>query len=81
MKMNEIVKTKTHYPAYKGTTIIIDTIINFMHNRKAVTLSSGKEVCYARNGVSLHRICRSRYSGKLYLQVAGQIFVNHSQHK
>ena len=44
MKMNEIVKTKKHYPNYKGTTTIIDTIINFRHNKKAVTLSGRKEV-------------------------------------
>ena len=51
MKMNEIVKTKKHYPNYKGATIIIDTILKFRHNKKAVTLSGRKEVCLLSDNI------------------------------
>ena len=58
---------------------IIDSQLFFGHNKKAVILSGGKEVSYGILRINLYRICYGKYSGVLYLQVAGQIFVNHSQ--
>ena len=57
---------------------IIDSYLLFGHNKKAVTLSSGKEVLYGRNLFNLYRICHGKYISVLYLQMVRQIPVNHS---